>query len=103
MTTMMPSAWRAPPEGATLDGAGRSNRALFPRQNFTNLIDRSKRTREIIDFLLRRSRLLLLWRSLFLAGWDGDDAPARRAAIDRVRTQRENLHCEVHNLCHQAK
>lgn len=29
------------------------NRALFPRRNFTDLIDRGGRTREMIDFLLR--------------------------------------------------
>jgi len=46
---------RAQPGEPTLDGAGRANHMLFSRRNFTNLIDRGKRTRKIIDFLLRRT------------------------------------------------
>ncbi|KAL0102652.1 hypothetical protein PUN28_018149 [Cardiocondyla obscurior] len=62
-TTTVPFARRArplPPRNPVLDGAGRAKRAaLFSRRNFTSLIDRGKRTREIIDFLLRRALTLL--------------------------------------------
>lgn len=76
-------------------GAGRRhsmapvNRALFPRRNFTNLIDRGERIREMIDFLLRCAPVApspCLFRVLcFLT--DGTTLPRHcRAAIDRVRT-----------------
>lgn len=65
------------------------NRALFPRRNFTNLIDRGERIREMIDFLLRCAPVApspCLFRVLcFLT--DGTTLPRHcRAAIDRVRT-----------------
>lgn len=82
--------------------------ALFSRRNFTNLIDRGKRTREIIDFLLRpalaaSSSLVAFFVSRRMGRRRCFPRAPRLAAIDRVRTQRENLHYELHNLFHRAK